>query len=434
LSVSLTHQQLIDFANKVQNHYKEPLVGLADQIGTGDVPRLSTGSVALDYVLGGGAPRGQPIAFLGAKSSGKTTNLLRCVAAHQKVCRRCWRPVTSLDVIEFKDEDKVPNGPTHYVDAYCDCVKTGVFVPPREWDGKNQESEADYKERIAQLSKGSLDEGAGSYLEPIALYLDVEGVLDIAWARRLGVDTRRLWIVRPSSAEQAIDMVDTALQQGVFDLVVIDSIAAMTPNDEREASTMEWQRGLQARLINKMMRKIVSSVNQAGAKTGMPPTVLWINQERDKMEASHNGPKKVSPGGRAQGFAACIELECWASDMEKESFSPTGAKTDEMEYVPSLVMNFKTKKNKTAPVGRQSFYQMCLKEGHQGYKLGEIMEHNFMFNAALRFNIIQKDPNGLVTPMGKFLTQKALKEKLRENGPLYKWLYNQLIAKLSEVA
>lgn len=359
------------------------------------VPRIETGSLMLDYAFGGsmingrlvaGVPVGRVTMFWGEKSSGKSTNSLRIVSQAQKRCRNCWRPAKNLLVKEL-DEDPETGEVKVQVTGECDCVKSGLFEPPRmmvEYQ-KNQktaerdETDKEYNARLDRLKENS-------YEEAICAWADIEGAYDDPWATALGIDGRRLVYMRPETAEEGIDLLDPLLRSGTVDLLVLDSIAQMTPSAEVQESSMDWQRGLAARLTNKMVRKMVSAVSRCARLYRRAPTQLWINQVRATM--NQYGPSTIVPGGKGQGFATHVEFECWSKKPEVDQMD-AGNKDEKIDIPKRQELHFKCVKNKTAPPNKSGFYTQIL---HETYgKLGSIDEKEQVIRYAKHFEAIKKD-------------------------------------------
>lgn len=132
-------------------------------------------------------------------------------------------------------------------------------------------------------------------------FIDVEHAIDREYAKALGVDLHRLFISQPDSAEQALDMVETLLKSGTFDVVIVDSVAALVPRDEAEGEMGQQFMGKQARLMGQALRKLVSIKSKT--------VLIFINQIRMKMNVMPGMSAETTPGGRALPFAATIRLD-----------------------------------------------------------------------------------------------------------------------------
>jgi RecA/RadA recombinase len=371
------------------------------------VRRISSGSFMLDYSMGGGLPEGRITMFKGPKGSGKTTNATRIVASAQGLCRRCFRPAKITDVIPVGDD---PESPDYWkAIGECDCIGSGIVLPPEPEKGeeKGRGKEA-YEARVEALK-------ANSYEELIVAWVDMEMTFDWLWAKCLGVDARRLMYSRPETGEEAIDTLDPLLRTGGIDLIVIDSIAHFIPSVEIEASMYEQQQGVMARLVNKGVRKFVSAVASCANTYGRVPTQIWINQEREKLGPF---PGKVTPGGKGQGFATSVELDCWSAKREVDKIV-AGNKEDVIHVPKSEELHFKCSKNKTFSPGIEGFYKQILTDVDG--RLGQIEESEQLYRFAMHFGILLKDEKAAMftyKPTGfTSKTVKDMKAHVDENMP-----------------
>lgn len=325
-----------------------------------EMPRLGTGSIMLDASLGGGVPVGRCTMFWGKESAGKSYCAYKIAAENQNRCANCLRFVEIEDVIEHHDEE---TGEVFYeAKAHCDCYVQGLFKPRPYPEELNQHSNLKTVEREVPKASGEgtkkvkvalYDERLdrykeNSYQEFIVAIIDVESSFDPVWAKKLGIDVRRVIIEKPDTAEQTIDIYDSMMRTGAVDLMILDSLAQMTPSDEVEASTEEWQQGLQARLLNKLARKASSALVATYKDYGREVTQVWINQVRTKLHVSFGSPD-VRPGGQGQNFLISVLVKLWASGWEGEKVEEGLKKDDEREKGVRVRTNFKIMKNKTAP-------------------------------------------------------------------------------------
>jgi len=311
--------------------------------------------------------------FRGAESSGKSTTSQRISGIAQGLCANCLRPVELLGVDEVVNEK---TGEVEYkAQAECDCVAAGLFVPRKG----PKEPEAEWRHREATYKKNSYEEFK------VAL-VDMEASYDRAWGAVLGIDNDRLVHVIPDTAEEAIDMYCALLLSGSIDLILMDSIAAMTPSKEIEASAEDWQQGLQARLVNKFVRKAQSASNQVGAEWGRVPTQLWIQQEREKIGISFGDPTVV-PGGKGQLFACSVILQMWASKWQKGVVDGDFKKAFQIELGKEVRMNFRAMKNKTFPARGQGGYIMGIAGSHRG----EVLEFPYILAQAEKYGAVRKE-------------------------------------------
>jgi RecA/RadA recombinase len=194
---------------------------------------------------------------------------------------------------------------------------------------------------------------------PLVLWVDVEGVYDAEWARVCGVDLERLYVVRPSFAEQAIDVFCSMLSAKEIEFLVMDSIAALVPAKEIESSAMDQQQGLQARLVGKMIRRVNGAMND-WAQRDTPRTVLFINQVRQKIGGfSPSGmTPEVEPGGLGQIFAASVTVRFkrmkyeFANDADRQN--GVGATT--------ALNRFDVRNSKVSTPGQTGEFRLLLRD------------------------------------------------------------------------
>ena len=146
----------------------------------------------------------------------------------------------------------------------------------------------------------------------IAAFVDAEHALDPVYAAKLGVDLENLYVSQPDTGEQALDITDSLVRSGAVDLIVVDSVAALTPKAEIEGDMGDSHVGLQARLMSQALRKLTGITNKS--KT----CVIFINQLREKVGIMFGNPE-VTPGGKALKFYASIRIDVRKADALKDS-------------------------------------------------------------------------------------------------------------------
>lgn len=364
--------------------YGPNVLGSGERIATRD-RRVTSGSLALDMALGGsleggfGIVTGRPHAFWGDKSGGKSTTSMRVAGIFQSLCRNCWRPAKNVQAVPPTKEELAADSAARWsATGECDCYAEGLmdheWAPPAKEKG---ETATKYAKRVAAEKEVFK---ANSYEEPIVVWVDAEMAFETRYFDNFG-DARRLMLVRPEVGEDAVDIAHVFAASGCVDLMVLDSLAHFAPKDEVEASAHDWQQGLQARVVNKGVRKFISAAHSTH-QTGRRLTQIWINQTRMKIGVMFGDPT-VKPAGMGQDFGAHIEIRFRGSKGEHTVESFGDAKKGEViKTMVSERFQFEVVKNRScATKGRKGFYEQATN--------GKVLEDEYIYKMAMKYLVTE---------------------------------------------
>jgi recombination protein RecA len=198
----------------------------------------------------------------------------------------------------------------------------------------------------------------------IAAFIDTEHALDITYARKLGVDINNLMLSQPEYGEQALEIVETLVRSGALDIIVIDSVAALTPRAEIEGEMGDPSMGVQARLMSQALRKLTAAISKSHT------SVVFTNQLRQKIGVMFGNPETTT-GGNALKFYASLRLDVRRIEALKDGTTIVGNR-----------VRVKVVKNKVAPPFREAQFDVLYNEGIS--KIGDLID------VAVEKNIISK--------------------------------------------
>ena len=240
----------------------------------------------------------------------------------------------------------------------------------------------------------------------IAAFIDAEHAFDRFYAEKLGVDIENLLISQPDNGEQALEITDALIRSGAIDIIVIDSVAALTPKAEIEGDMGDSKMGLQARLMSQALRKLTANINRTNT------CCIFINQLRDKIGVMFGNPETTT-GGNALKFYASMRVDIRKSQQIKEGEEILGNRT-----------RVKIVKNKLAPPFRKADFDIMYGEGIS--KTGEIVD------LGVELEIVKKSGSWFSygeTKLGQ--GRDSVKNLLRDNPELMLELEKKIMSALS---
>ncbi|NLI24240.1 MAG: recombinase RecA [Bacteroidales bacterium] len=241
----------------------------------------------------------------------------------------------------------------------------------------------------------------------IAAFIDAEHAFDRFYAEKLGIDVENLLISQPDNGEQALEIADNLIRSGAIDIIVIDSVAALTPKAEIEGEMGDSKLGLQARLMSQALRKLTANINKTNT------CCIFINQLREKIGVMFGNPETTT-GGNALKFYASVRIDIRKINQLKEGEDATGNR-----------VKVRVVKNKLAPPFKKAEFDIIFGEGIS--RLGEIID------LATEKDIIKKSGSWFSygdTRLGQ--GRDAVKQLLRDNPELTAEIERKIIASLQE--
>ena len=241
----------------------------------------------------------------------------------------------------------------------------------------------------------------------VAAFIDAEHALDPSYAAKLGVNLDDLYVSQPDTGEQALDITESLVRSGAVDILIVDSVAALTPKAEIEGEMGDSHVGLQARLMSQALRKLTGITNKS--KT----CVIFINQLREKVGVMFGNPE-TTPGGKALKFYASIRIDVRKADALKDSEGLIGNRT-----------KAKIVKNKVAPPFKTAEFDMIYGEG--------ISQEGCVIDLGVEFGILEKSGAWYSYNGDKFANGKEkAREYLRNNPEIMKEIEGKVREAYSE--
>lgn len=343
-----------DFISKINKSYKCDMIRVGGKFGAINIPRISSGVLSVDLAVGGGWPFGKIVTIGGDESTGKTLLALKACAE-----------VENYDHLTKKHKSQVE--------------------PMRFVKGK-------------------------------ALLVDSEGAFEEEWAEAQGFDTEWHVVARPEYSEQAVDIVSMALQENIFDLIIVDSIAAMTPAKEIEESAEKAQMGIAAQINNKAYRKWLATLVKLSQTNQTGPCLMCLNNLRVEFGVLFGDPRCLV-GGRQQKFASSIVIY-----TQPAKYGDTDEKESGIVELRGV-----TKKNKTFPPRRNYSFNLILKD-HADYKTGDIDNIDQLVFCGKKYRILTKKGGKWMFGDKEFANEDAIKNRLRHSETLFDLMWRSVIS------
>ncbi|GAB1360073.1 recombinase RecA [Porphyromonadaceae bacterium] len=241
----------------------------------------------------------------------------------------------------------------------------------------------------------------------IAAFIDAEHAFDRFYAAKLGVDIDNLWVSQPDHGEQALDIAEQLIRSSAIDIIVIDSVAALTPKAEIEGEMGDSKMGLQARLMSQAMRKLTGSISKTNT------TCVFINQLRDKIGITFGNPETTT-GGNALKYYSSVRLDIRRIATLKDGDEPIGSQ-----------VRVKVVKNKVAPPFKKAEFDIMYGEGIS--RTGEVID------LGVANEVVKKSGSWFSygeTKLGQ--GREAAKNTLRDNPELMAEITNLIVEKLKK--
>lgn len=227
----------------------------------------------------------------------------------------------------------------------------------------------------------------------LAAFVDTEHALDVQYAQKLGVDLNNLLLSQPEFGEQALEIVETLVRSNAIDVIIIDSVAALTPRVEIEGDMGDAQMGSQARLMSQAMRKLNAAIGRSNT------TVIFTNQLRSKIGVIYGNPETTT-GGNALKFYASVRIDIRRKDVIKDGQDIIGNR-----------VRAKIVKNKVAPPFKEAEFDIMYNEGIS--RLGD------MIDLAVEHNVISKSGSWFTFNDQRVQGRDGMRKLLQDDAALY---------------
>jgi len=264
------------------------------------------------------------------------------------------------------------------------------------------------------------------YKDRLAIFIDAEEKCPQQFVKRLKIDGGRFATTTPGTMEQTIDYLEACIRNPTVGILVLDSIAAMVPRIEIEASAEDQQQGIAARHVNKMVRKIVGAIKMARVERGWAPTIILVNQERIRIGVRFGDPTTL-PGGQGQMFAASLIVRVRSLTHQKIE----GEKNYSVED-PVVRAGFAVQKHSFGPKGATGEYLLAMNT-FGSLMPGEAADEEFVRGIAVRTGLIRRaGSQWVVLDEPPSSSMAEISQKLNKRSDTYKRLKEALIESLTE--
>lgn len=371
--------------------------------------RISSGSLKIDRITGGGWKIGRQHGIWGPKGSGKTTICIQAIKWAQRMCNECYEYIVPQLLVPPTGED---SDVEDWMSKRMHCMNCGAphHLDDRPPLGSNNDTckecgeptvveldEDDSYQRIEGDEQCGCDDNACSRF--FTLYVDLEGKLDMEWVEKLGVNLQGVRVERPDYGAQAGDLILDVTEKGLFDLIITDSIATYVSTERMEKSVEDDVIGSRAQQVGQILQQFPSMVNQAFREHGVIPTMFVINQVRESIGGY--GDNRVKPGGKAQEFMPSTWINTKKAYGENhlikdspgksgntKSGTPGGAGV--VQTATKVHFRMKCEKNSTGPTQGLEAGPVMLVIDWRNRKAGDWTDHRLVYEHGRKAGVIYK--------------------------------------------